>query len=100
MEKQEESPSLIKYGKSDKVQVRKPCVKPFQKNLVHPKDLRRRRGTECKLQVPGHQETGREKFFNPVLRARKIHARHRATENNSQVHQETCRIVLQICLNL
>ena len=33
------------------------------KNLVHPMTLRRRRATDCKLQVPDHQETGSRKVL-------------------------------------
>ena len=55
---------------------------------------RRRWWSDCESQVPEHQETGREKFLNPMSEARRIQARHRVTDCMSQVsrHREIGRI--------
>ena len=67
------------------------------KSLVCPMTFRRRRATDCKLQVPDHQQTGREKFVNPVLQARRTQARCRATDCISHVsrHRETVALRFQ-----
>ena len=56
----------------------------FAKNIVHPMTLRRRRTTDCKFQVPDHQETSPENTTNE-------------TDCISQVsrHGETGRIKFQ-----
>ena len=54
--------------------------------------LRKRGATDCESQVPNHQETSRETFFNPMSQARRTQARHRATDCISLVsrHWEIC----------
>ena len=51
---------------------------------------------------PDHQETGRDKFFNPMTQVRRIQARHRATDCALQVlrHRETGRVRFQNGFNL
>ena len=73
-----------------------------KKSLVYSMILRRRRPTDCILQVPDHQETGREKFFNPMSQARKKQSRHRETDCISHVsrHRETSWIKFQSGFNL
>ena len=44
------------------------CLKDF----LFPTFQHRRRATDCGSQVPQHQETGREQFFNPMTHARRI----------------------------
>ena len=53
-----------------------------------------------KLQAPG-AETGLEKFCNPMCQARRIQARHRATDCTSEVsrHWETGHLMLQSGFN-
>ena len=90
--------------KSDQVQVWELCANcgSFKKSLVNPMNVRRRRATDCIFQVPAHQESGREKFFNPVDQARRTQARHGATDCISQVsrQRETGRIKFQSGFNL
>ena len=67
-----------------------------------PDDPSKVSGNEVKIQVPGHQETGREKFFNPTSQDRRAQARHRAADCMSQVsrHRETDRVRFQNGFNL
>ena len=55
----------------------------FVKNVAYLMTLRRRRATDCKFQVPDHPQTRRDKLYNTMSQARRIHARHRATDCKS-----------------
>ena len=74
----------------------------FQKSFEYLMTIRKRRGTDCKFQVPNHQVTGHEKFFNSMSQARIPQTKHRATECNSKVskHRETSRMECQSGFNL
>ena len=96
-----ESPSLNKDVK--KSSQRSMCqLWQFQKSFEYLMTIRKRRGTDCKFQVPNHQETGHEKFFNSMSQARIPQTKHRATECNSKVskHRETSRMECQSGFNL
>ena len=87
--KQGESPSLIKDGKVMRCKPEN-LVPLVVKNLVYTMTLRRRRATDCKFQVPDHQQIGWEKFLNLVSQARRTQV---------SMHRETGRTVFQSGFN-
>ena len=93
------SPSLMKDGNVIRCKPENlvPIVAVSKKNLENPMTFRRRWATDCNLQLPDHQKTGREKFFNPVSEARRTKVRHRATDCTSHVPRDwdTDRIMFQ-----